>query len=121
MPLPRAVLPLEINDGANNTLLTLSFSLASTLPAASPRAEGGSAVPGSTLPAATFWGFLRRGGSGEGQLGVTAALGQLLGAAGPEGPLQTSVPGRWHLALCPLRGEAGPAGQNTQKSVSGGA
>lgn len=46
VPLPRAVLPLEINDGANNTLLTLSFSLASTLPAASPCVEGGSAVLG---------------------------------------------------------------------------
>lgn len=66
-------------------------------------------LPGSTLLTATFWGLLRRGGSGEGQLGVTAALGQLLGAAGPEEPLQTSVPGWWHLALCPLWGGGWPS------------
>lgn len=79
-------------------------------------------VPGSTLWTAAFWGLLRRGGSGEGQLRATAALGQLLGAAGPEEHLQTSAPGRWYLALCPLgRGEAGPADQNAQKLETGGA
>lgn len=41
--LPRDLLPLEINNGANNTLL---FRLALTLPGASQCAEGGSAVLG---------------------------------------------------------------------------
>lgn len=43
MLLPRDLLPLEINNGANNTLL---FRLALTLPGASQCAQGGSAVPG---------------------------------------------------------------------------